>query len=74
MRSCEKETCSQIQNQVPFSKTATGSVWYDFGDGTWDYVAAPGDASHTYASPGTYTVKASQNGVWVSTTVTVAGP
>jgi hypothetical protein len=49
---------------------ATGSVWFDFGDGTWDLVAAPGETSHTYAKAGTYTVKASQNGVWVSTSVT----
>jgi hypothetical protein len=53
---------------------ATGSVYYEFGDGSWDYVAAPGDASHTYATPGTYTVKASQNGKWVSSTVTIVGP
>ena len=61
---------------VDFDTTpaATGPVWYDFGDGTWDVVAAPGDASHTYAAAGTYTVKASQNGTWVSTSVTVTGP
>ena len=51
---------------------ATSSVWYDFGDGTWDYIAAPGATSHTYAAPGTYTVKASTNGTWVTTTVTIA--
>lgn len=51
--------------------TSTGPVWYDFGDGTWDYVAAPGATSHEYATPGTYTVKASQNGAWVTSTVTV---
>jgi hypothetical protein len=54
---------------------STGPVWYDFGDGEWDYVAAPGEASHTYDTAGTYTVKASQNGTqWVTTTVTVTGP
>lgn len=53
---------------------STGPVWYDFGDGTWDYVAAPGTASHTYEAAGTYTVQASQDGVWVQTTVTVAAP
>lgn len=58
---------------VAFTTTpaATGPVWWDFGDGTWDYVAAPGSTSHTYAAAGTYTVRASQNGVvWVTTTVT----
>lgn len=50
-------------------------VWYDFGDGEWDYTdpADNGDVSHTYAAPGTYTVKASSNGVWKTTTVTVPG-
>jgi hypothetical protein len=61
---------------VDFDTTpaATGSVWWEFGDGTWDYVAAPGDTSHTYDAPGTYTVKASQNGTWVTTTITVTSP
>lgn len=54
---------------------ATGSVWYDFGDLGWDYVVAPGAASHQYDEPGTYTVRASQNGInWASTTVTVPFP
>lgn len=49
-------------------------VWYDFGDGTWDYLApgAMGATSHTYAAAGTYTARASSNGVWVSTTVVIA--
>jgi hypothetical protein len=51
---------------------ATSSVWYDFGDGTWDYVAAPGATTHTYANAGTYTAKASTNGTWVTTSVVVA--
>jgi hypothetical protein len=53
---------------------STGPVWYDFGDGTWDYVDAPGASNHEYENPGTYTVRASQNGTWVSTTVTVPFP
>lgn len=60
-----------------FATTPTpsaGPVWYEFGDGTWDYVAAPGDTAHQYTTAGTYTVKASQNGVWVQTTVTVPFP
>jgi hypothetical protein len=57
---------------VAFTTTpaATGGVWYDFGDGTWDFVNAPGTTTHSYAKKGTYTAKASQNGSWVSTTVT----
>lgn len=57
-----------------FTTTPTpsaGPVWYQFGDGTWDYVVAPGETTHQYETAGTYTVKASQNGAWVETTVTV---
>ena len=51
---------------------ATGPVWWDFGDGEWDYVAAPGGTDHIYADAGTYEVLASQNGIdWESTSVTV---
>lgn len=50
---------------------ATSPIYWDFGDGSWDYVAAPGATEHTYASAGTYTARAQQNGVWRSTTVTV---
>lgn len=60
---------------VAFTTTppSTGAVHYDFGDGTWDVVEAPGAASHTYAVAGTYTVKASQNGAWVTSTVSPTG-
>ena len=50
---------------------STGPVWYEFGDGTWDYVAAPGSTSHRYKKAGTYKVRASQSGDWVEQTVTV---
>ncbi len=53
---------------------ATGPVYWQFGDGTWDYVAAPGATEHEYDSPGTYTVSAQQNGKTVTTTVTVPFP
>lgn len=51
-------------------------VWYDFGDGTWDYTEADADGAttHVYAVSGTYTVRASSNGTWVTTTVTVTVP
>jgi hypothetical protein len=54
--------------------TATGPIWYDFGDDTWDYVAAPGTTTHQYTAAGTYKVQASQDGVWVSTNVTIPMP
>lgn len=50
-------------------------VWIDFGDGTWDYIEDGTDgASHTYAANGTYTARASSNGTWVTTTVTIPFP
>ena len=62
--------------EVAFTTTpaSTGPVWWNFGDGTWDYVEAPGATTHEYATPGTYTVTASQNGTWVTTTVTPVAP
>lgn len=53
------------------SPTATVGVWWDFGDGTWDYVAAGGSTTHTYVT-GTFNVQASTNGTWVSKSITVA--
>lgn len=55
--------------------TADGvGVWYDFGDGTWDYVESPGDATHTYPTGAhVYTVQASTNGTWITHAVTVPG-
>jgi hypothetical protein len=60
--------------EVDFDTTppAESPVYWDFGDGTWDYVDAPGDASHTYAAAGTYTVRASTNGVVRTTEITVS--
>lgn len=52
---------------------STGPVWYDFGDGEWDYVVAPGAASHTYDVAGTYTILASQNGInWATLSLAVS--
>lgn len=61
---------------TPTPADINAPAWYDFGDGTWTYLPASALAatSHTYAAPGTYTVKASTNGVWVTTTVTVTSP
>lgn len=47
----------------------------EFGDGTWDWVEDATDGfAHTYGANGTYTVRASTNGVWVTTTVTIPFP
>jgi hypothetical protein len=52
-----------------------GGVLWDFGDGTWDFVDAPGDATHDYttAGAGDYTVRASTNGTWITKVITVPG-
>jgi hypothetical protein len=64
-----------LETAFTTTPAATGPVWYDFGDGEWDFVVAPGAASHVYAAAGTYTVLASQNGtVWASEEVTVPWP
>lgn len=48
-------------------------VYYDFGDGTWDWVTTDGgDTTHIYTAPGTYTVTASANGTVVEEEVTVS--
>lgn len=57
---------------VPDTLAGIG-VWYEFGDGTWDYADSPGDITHVYDEPGTYTVQASSNGYWVIHSVTVPG-
>lgn len=50
-----------------FTVTGGGSgvgVWYDFGDGTWDYIVGT-TTTHTYTAAGTYDVTASSNGTVV---------
>lgn len=60
-----------LEADFTVTPASTGPVWYEFGDGEWDYVLAPGVGSHVYSEPGTYTVRATQNGSFVETTVTV---
>lgn len=57
-----------------FKPTPNGNdpMWYDFGDGTWDY-APNGTITHAYDSTGTYTVTGHRGSAAVSTTVTVSG-
>lgn len=69
------EGATDMEADFTTTPASTGPVWWDFGDGEWDYVAAPGATDHLYADAGTYTVRASQNGVsWSTTTVTVPFP
>jgi hypothetical protein len=68
------EGATDMEADFTTTPAASDPVYYEFGDGTWDYVVAPGDATHVYATAGTYTVRASTNGEWVETTVTVPFP
>ena len=66
------EGSTKMEAGFTVTPPATGSTWWDFGDGEWDYVVAPGAASHTYDKPGTYVARASQNGNdWTERSVTV---
>lgn len=49
----------------------TDPVWYDFGDGSWDY-AETGSYTHEYAFAGDYEVTAHRGSSTVTKTVTVA--
>ena len=49
----------------------TDPVWYDFGDGSWDY-AETGSYTHEYDGPGTYEVLAHRGKTTATTMVTVA--
>lgn len=65
-----------VASIVPTPADVVAPFYYDFGDGTWDFTdpSTMGAISHTYAKAGTYTIKASTNGAWVSKDVTVTGP
>jgi len=49
----------------------TDPMWYDFGDGQWDY-AETGSYTHEYEAPGTYTIVGHRGSSTVTASVTVA--
>lgn len=66
------EGATSLTAEFDTTPAATGPVFYDFGDGEWDFVEAPGSTDHVYEKAGTYTVLATQNGgVWTSVQVVV---
>jgi len=69
------EGATPTETTFTFTGGSTAPVYIQFGDGEWDYVA-PGTAgaSHVYAENGTYTVKATTNGVETTSTVTIPWP
>lgn len=48
----------------------TDPVWYEFGDGEWDY-AETGSFTHVYEEAGEYVITGNRNGVAKTVTVTV---
>ena len=66
-------TATETGLSVSIAPTPAGSdpMWYDLGDGTWDY-AATGSYTHEYAAAGTYTIIGYRGGSSASTTVTVS--
>lgn len=50
----------------------TDPMWYDFGDGQWDY-AATGSYTHEYDAAGTYVVTGYRGTSSVTESVVVAG-
>jgi hypothetical protein len=69
---------SVVAHVATFTPTPADIVapfYYEFGDGTWDYItpSAMGATTHTYPESGTYTAKATTDGeTWESATVVVA--
>lgn len=57
---------------VAFTPVPAGTdpMWYDFGDGTWDYTAN-GSYTHVYAAAGTYTVIGYRNMSSYTKTITI---
>lgn len=65
-------TATVTGNSAAFAPTPAGTdpVWYDFGDGEWDY-AETGSYTHEYEGPGDYTVVARRGKTETTTTVTI---
>lgn len=56
--------------EIDPTPAGTDPVWYDFGDGTWDY-AETGTYTHVYEAAGTYTITARRGTSVVTDEVTV---
>lgn len=65
-------TATPTGKSVALSPTPAGTdpMWYDFGDGQWDY-AATGSYNHTYDVAGTYTIKGFRGSSSATVNVTV---
>jgi len=56
---------ARVATFTPTPADLTVPFYYEFGDGTWDYIAstAMGATTHTYPAAGTYTARATIDGV-----------
>jgi hypothetical protein len=63
-----------VADFTPTPADVSAPVYYEFGDGTFEYLSAGdlGATEHTYAEPGTYEVTATSNNTYAKTTVTIA--
>lgn len=66
-------TATVTGDSVAFAPLPAGTdpVWYEFGNGEWDY-AETGSYTYEYPAPGTYTATARRGSSTVTTQVTVA--
>jgi hypothetical protein len=66
-------TATATGKSVVIAPTPAGTdpVWYDFGDGQWDY-SETGSYTHVYESAGTFTITAHRGSSTVTKPVTVA--
>lgn len=68
----EPEASPSLTVEFTIDAEPAGGFWIEFGDGNWEFVESGDTATYEYLEPGTYTARATSNGVdWVSTTVTV---
>jgi hypothetical protein len=65
-------TATVTGKSVVFAPTPAGTdpIWYDFGDGVWDY-AVTGGITYVYEAAGTYTVTATRGKTTITKDVTV---
>lgn len=64
-------TATATGKSVVIAPTPSGTdpVWYDFGDGSWDY-AETGSYTHVYATAGTFTITGKRGSSTVTKSVT----
>jgi hypothetical protein len=64
-------TATATGKSVAIAPTPAGTdpMWYDFGDGTWDY-AETGSYTHVYATAGTFTITGHRGSTTATATVT----